>query len=69
MKTVPYQSLDNCLQAAARQRVSNCLYNKARAGRVCTESSDEVALRAKFEVTVKGGIWGVILPSDLRFFR
>lgn len=70
MKTVPYQSLDNCLQAAARQRVSNCLDIMARySGRVCVESSVEVARRARFEVTSKGGIWGVVLPSDLRIFR
>jgi hypothetical protein len=69
MKTVPYQSLDNCLRAAARQRVSNCLDIMARAGRVCVESSVEVARRANFQVTSKGGIWGVILPNDMRTMR
>lgn len=70
MKTMTFQQLDGCTQAAARLRVCGVLDKMAReSGRVCVETAAEVARRAKFSVNREGHIWGIELPQDTRFLR
>ena len=70
MRSATYTDLDASAKSIARQRISGVLDKMAReSGRICVESSSEVASRASYTITRHGYIWGLMLPGDVRWLR
>lgn len=66
----PFTTIPIEKRSEACARVGGMLEAIARdSGRVCLEASAAVAARCRYTLTRRGGIWGIHLPSDIRFAR
>jgi len=66
----PFTTIPIEKRSEVYRRVAGMMESIARdSGRVSLEASDAVAARCRFTLTRQGGIWGIHLPSDIRFAR
>ena len=68
MKTKTFSQLDATQRAAAIKRVDAILIKMAReSGRMCMDSTEQVATGAVYTMTNRGWIWGITFADSVRW--